>query len=768
MWRWTKRVILFVGLAFVALQSVLHVPRMVAFYYWTVANRTDVARSWQEASLAINEHGGWFARETLGWDLFNLADLYDRIGEHGRIEPLLLRAEDHLARTQGRNAPAFAFVQGKFGHWHRKYGRYGEAERRYKRALEIWEAYFSSAKGNRRVSLMEQAWLWVGRRYLESSSPFWRRMYLWWETALPFDGMRGWVDNLTHLAALYEITGRPDEAWRLYTRTAGLNVQLRPSAHPDTAFQLHREAVRHHNAGRYRDALDAYTASLTNLRLNFGAENAGVVNAELQIARVKQHMGRDDGVETALKKVVRIREASLSPDHLDLAYARQELAEYYRLKGDRTRALAHLRPALDSYGRVLGDDHPSTVFARTLLAYVHMNGGDDRRALRIARRAFKGLLQRRPTQSGFERARGRDPNFLRAAIESFILAAYRVRRKRTRGSRRLKRESFLAAQAFQHNGASQALNQLAVRTSARQAPLRDMIRRGQDQAARWRRLDSALTQALQDPDLERQQARIERLRAAMRRSERIARAIDDRLNRDFPLFGELARPTAMSIEEVQEALRFDELLVRFIPFHTYTMIWAISKDRARWTHVDIKLSALRDHVDALRCGLDRKSWHGEAGLRCIELIRGNWDPETQALPFRRARARQLYTALFGPLKTMLQNRKLLIVSSGVLSSLPFNVLIGESADEGATAWLGLEHAITVLPSVSALRGLRRHIARSEAEYAFLGVGNPVLEGNPDCPAITIPKHCGVDDKVQVANLDRSAMRGHMKPRQRLR
>ena len=59
MWRWSKRITIFAALAFVILQAVLHVPRMVAFYYWTVANRTDIARGWQEASLAINEHGGW-------------------------------------------------------------------------------------------------------------------------------------------------------------------------------------------------------------------------------------------------------------------------------------------------------------------------------------------------------------------------------------------------------------------------------------------------------------------------------------------------------------------------------------------------------------------------------------------------------------------------------------------------------------------------------------------------------------------------------------
>lgn len=765
MWKWTNRLLLLGLVAIVTLQVVLHGPRMVAFYYWTVADRMDIARSWQEASLEINEHGGWFASETLAWDLFNLADLYDRIGEHDRIEPLLQRAQAHVLETHDRNHRAFAFIQGKFGNWHFKHGRYAQAEQRYKAALEIWEQYFSAAGGGRQVSTMESAWLEVGRRYLGESNAFWRRMYLWWETALPFDGMRGWVDILSNMASLYEVTERREEAWRLYSRAAELDARIRPPDHPNKAFHFNRSAVRHHNAGRYEAALGDYGKALAILRLNFGAQAVNVVNLELNIARVKQHMGREDGVEAALKRVLQIREQRLAPQHLDIAFARQSLAEYHQAKQRHRQALAYLRPALRTYVKVLGNDHPSTVIARTRLAQIHMAAGRDEPALKAARRAFRALLKRRPSQSGFERARGRDPVHLRSAIETYILAAYRVRRNKPGGSRKLKRASFIAAQAFQNQGAAAALNQLTVRASAEDDRLAGMIRQGQDEAARWRKLDSELTRALQDPRLAQNTQHIADLRAALKRSEAATGELDARLKREHPAFVDLSRPTPMSIREVQRVLRKDELLVRFISFHWYTMIWAVSPDQSLWTHVDIKERDLGDAIDALRCGLDPKSWHGEAAAqRCFDLTGEIWDAQQgEAMPFPRDRAAQLFEKLFGPLRKIMPGRKLILVPSGRLASLPFQVLVDRNGDDAASvnAWLGVRHAITVLPSVSALKGLRRQIVASKADRGFFGVGNPDLAGHGGCPVIQVPTSCAPGERTRAAQLDRSLLRAHL-------
>ena len=50
------------------------------------------------------------------------------------------------------------------------------------------------------------------------------------------------------------------------------------------------------------------------------------------------------------------------------------------------------------------------------------------------------------------------------------------------------------------------------------------------------------------------------------------------------------------------------------------------------------------------------------------------------------------------------------------------------SDYRDTAWLARDHALTVLPSVGALRALRKFASGTSAVAPFVGIGNPVLEG----------------------------------------
>jgi CHAT domain-containing protein len=52
-----------------------------------------------------------------------------------------------------------------------------------------------------------------------------------------------------------------------------------------------------------------------------------------------------------------------------------------------------------------------------------------------------------------------------------------------------------------------------------------------------------------------------------------------------------------------------------------------------------------------------------------------------------------------------------------------------------------EHAITVLPSVASLAGLRRAATSSQAKEPFIGFGDPLLEGGAACGTIAVPEYC---------------------------
>jgi CHAT domain-containing protein len=150
---------------------------------------------------------------------------------------------------------------------------------------------------------------------------------------------------------------------------------------------------------------------------------------------------------------------------------------------------------------------------------------------------------------------------------------------------------------------------------------------------------------------------------------------------------------------------------------------------------------IADKVQALRCGLDYDGEWGatdkERAQRCLSLLNltavtKKTDPE----PFDLAVAHDLFESLFGAFKDLIRDKQLLIVPSGTLASLPFQVLVTEKpstaipvdGNYGGVAWLMQRHALTVLPSVASLKALRQHAKVSAAAKPYAGFGNPLLTG----------------------------------------
>jgi CHAT domain-containing protein len=146
--------------------------------------------------------------------------------------------------------------------------------------------------------------------------------------------------------------------------------------------------------------------------------------------------------------------------------------------------------------------------------------------------------------------------------------------------------------------------------------------------------------------------------------------------------------------------------------------------------------ALRERVAALRCGLDSSYWRiGEKSREACKILLGSEVTQEQAPPFDAAAAHALYRDLFGGIEDLTQGKRLLIVPSGALTRLPFEVLVTAKHNETlprfeaykTVAWLGQRQAITILPSVGSLKASRVAKASAAAE-PFAGFGNPLLTG----------------------------------------
>jgi CHAT domain-containing protein len=207
--------------------------------------------------------------------------------------------------------------------------------------------------------------------------------------------------------------------------------------------------------------------------------------------------------------------------------------------------------------------------------------------------------------------------------------------------------------------------------------------------------------------------------------EQIAAAERKAIVASFPDYVALTEPEPLSLRTAQALLDPSEALVTLLVGRERSYVWALTRERTQWVRIDAGAKALGESVAALRRGLDPLAAPNAAG--------------GQPPAFDLARAHALYRQILGPVESTIRDKpSLILVPTGPLSSLPFQVLLTEAPRTGGSTaealrgaqWLARRHATSVLPSVPSLAALRRVGASLSAAEPFLGIGDPALTGPP--------------------------------------
>ncbi|MCB1512661.1 MAG: CHAT domain-containing protein, partial [Hyphomicrobiaceae bacterium] len=441
-------------------------------------------------------------------------------------------------------------------------------------------------------------------------------------------------------------------------------------------------------------------------------------------------------------------------NHPSVALSLHNLAVLYQAQGSFAAAEPLYRRSLAIREKALGPGHPDVANTLNNLAALYYAQSDWQRASDYFRRGSAVVAERtrRGSQIVGQRLTGRTKSeTVRSsrAFRVFVKSAYRLLRHRDADADKITSEMFKAAQWSTSSEAAGSLAKMAARNAKGSGPLASLVRERQDLVDEWQRRDAWRTAAVSKPPTQRSPEQEAKNTARLTAIDKRIAEIDVRLKAEFPDYAALANPEPLSIAQVQAQLRPDEALVLFLdtpawkPTPEETFIWVVTKTASRWVRSDAGPTALRQHVDALRCGLDVAAWSKPL---CAKLLgvsyRGEDDWKSGKLPpFQIERAHALYQALFGQVEDLIKGKHLLIVPSGPLTQLPFQVLVTKKPPADAVnrtaflkaSWLAKHHAITVLPSASSLQALRAHAKPSRATKPFIGFGNPLLDGDADDP-----------------------------------
>ena len=290
------------------------------------------------------------------------------------------------------------------------------------------------------------------------------------------------------------------------------------------------------------------------------------------------------------------------------------------------------------------------------------------------------------------------------------------------GTAKLAEETFTLADVLRGQSVQRALQASSVRSAAQNPALAVLVRSEQDLNKQIGASVGALNNLLAQPSGERDEKAVRDTQALIAGLQGAHRKTRDEIAKRFPNYGDLVNPPPPTPADIQAQLAPDEALLSFYFGRFESFVWVVRKDRpASFRRLAITIGQLEAKVAKLREALEPQA----AMVSDIP-------------PFDVATAHELYTQILKPAEDDWRDaRSLIVVTNGALGLLPLSLLPTAPAEAAANdeplfdsykkvAWLARTHAVTLVPSVSALRTLRQAPAGKAGRGELIAFGDPIF------------------------------------------
>ncbi len=673
--------------------------------------------------------------------LNQLADLYQAQGRLALAEPLLKEALDIRRTALAAGDPEIGQSLNSLAVLYYRQGRLREAEAHFEEALALRRASLPPHDYTIAESLNNLATLYETQGRLLDAEEMHEEALALLRAALP-EGHPNLAFALNNLASLYWGQDRLNEAAPLLEEALAIRRHALAAGHPDLAASLNNLATQYTKEGRLAEAEALYEEALAAFRATLPAEHPDIALGLSNLGMLYQEQGRFEEAERALAEALAIRRKTLPADHPDMATGLNNLAELHRKQGRLDRADPLFEEALRIWRAALPEGHPDLAVALNNIGFLRLSQGRTQSAAAALQDAVAILTN--------IANRGQVP----AVAGTFQLhAEAALRTSLESGGLAWPGAAFQSLQWPSLGAAGEALLAASARRSGGTTYLDDLVRRHEELLAAQEVTRQRYVQALNRPaehggtsGLAAIAARYAELKEGLAETQRA-------LSRAFPDYAELALPEPLDLASVQSLLGPEEALVTYLPGRP-TIAMLVTRDGYDWAFLppgEVLIGKARE----LRCqaALTDPACHAESDDATIR-GRGRTaaatrrqqtrqpldllDPDEALAPkaFDLALAHELYRDLLGPFEERLAGKTHLIVApDGQLMGFPFQLLVSDppapdlTGDETyrAARWLIRDKAVSVLPTVSSLRALRRLGGdQPRAEQPFLGFGDPVI------------------------------------------
>jgi CHAT domain-containing protein len=306
--------------------------------------------------------------------------------------------------------------------------------------------------------------------------------------------------------------------------------------------------------------------------------------------------------------------------------------------------------------------------------------------------------------------------YTQIVVENYIALLDRIR---SNAGPDVASDTFRLADSVRGQSVQKALTAAGARMTTSDPKLAEAVRQEQDLRQRIGAQLGQVSSLLALPAAERDDAGIAAMRKDIEkmRAEHLKARAD--IDKRFPEYSDLIDPKPPTAGQIREMLKPGEALLSFYFGRDASFVWAISQDGR------MEFAALRESAATIESK--------------IKKLREALEPQAATISdipaFDLKLSHDLYTTLLEPVKAQWgQAKSLVVVTNGAFGLLPLGVLTAapyELSKDGpifagyrGAPWLSRRHAVTLVPSASALRTLRRLPPGSPNRQRLIAFGDP--------------------------------------------
>lgn len=489
--------------------------------------------------------------------------------------------------------------------------------------------------------------------------------------------------------------------------------------HADTAGILAVLVYVIQEQGRYEEAEQLQRQVIGIYQgLGYGIDSAQSVNSQLFLAQILNLRGQYDAA-SKLYDQIDAWTAKWEPSRREAISGGLARVAIMLAQGNNDNAVEIAQRTYERERQRSGDKSFNTALSRGFHAIALGKKGHMAESLQ----AFKESLPVLLSVSGGDddsgtTAAAREAR-VRYVIESYL---WLLSRNPAIASPGVIDETFGYADVLRGQSVQRALQASSARSASKDPVLAELVRTSQDIDKKIGAAVGALNNLLTLPASERDDKLVSSTEAEIARLQATrAQSLKD-IARKFPNYGELVNPPLPSPVDLQKQLTADEALLSFYFGRFDSFVWVLRKEGpVQFARIDLKLGDLNARVNKLR-----------------EALEPNAALISDIPAFDLTLASDLYATLLKPTEANWRPAKnLIVVTNGALGLLPLSLLPTEPSkidpnddplfsSYRKVPWLARTHAVTLVPSISALLTLRKLPAGTASRQQMIGFGDPLF------------------------------------------